>query len=128
MYFPDAAIDLSCYGIFLLLSLFLLHLQCSKWHQIAGWLCLSFVLLDNNVVYEFSSLPGSSRYIFQQDNATPHTAKNWLAQFAVRLLLDWPANSPDLNPIESVWSWMRVFVNKEAPTNKQSLENAILLA
>ncbi len=38
-------------------------------------------------------------FIFQQDLAPAHTAKSWLNDHCVGVL-DWPANSPDLNPIE----------------------------
>ncbi len=44
-------------------------------------------------------------FIFQQDLAPAHTAKNtkiWLNDHGVGVL-DWPANSPDLKPIESLW-------------------------
>ena len=44
--------------------------------------------------------------IFQQDKAPAHMARttlNFLAQKGVSLL-PWPGNSPDLNPIENVWS------------------------
>ncbi len=42
--------------------------------------------------------------IFQQDLAPTHTAKStksWLNDHGVGVL-DWPANSPDLNPIENL--------------------------
>ncbi len=42
-------------------------------------------------------------FIFQQDLAPAHTAKStktWLNDHGVGVL-DWPAHSPDLNPIEN---------------------------
>ncbi len=58
-------------------------------------------------ILEHCMLPSAedADFIFQQDLAPAHTAKStksWLNDHGVSVL-DWPANSPDLNPIEILW-------------------------
>ena len=53
-------------------------------------------------------------FTLQQDNARPHVSKDTLAYFKNNaiLVIDWPPNSPHLNPIENIWSIMKVRLEK----------------
>ncbi len=52
--------------------------------------------------------------IFQQDNASCHVSsltKKWFSEQKVHLL-EWPPQSPDMNPIENVWNYLDIQVRK----------------
>lgn len=67
--------------------------------------------------------------VFMHDNASIHASKftkNWLKMNQVEVL-DWPAHSPDLNPIENLWGILTrtVFANGRQFGTKEELKIAI---
>ena len=48
-------------------------------------------------------------YWLQQDNTRPHCSKSTMSFFEENdvKLLEWPPYSPDLSPIEKIWSIMK---------------------
>lgn len=72
------------------------------------------------------------RPIFQQDNAPVHSArstKDWLGRRRITVI-DWPARSPDLNPIENCWGWLtrQVYADGKQFHTKDELKAGILKA
>jgi transposase len=67
--------------------------------------------------------------LFQEDNARPHKTKVASSFCAEKNLhiLSWPAQSPDLNPIENLWAEVKKKIRnkKKKPTNLAELERDV---
>ncbi len=66
-------------------------------------------------------------FIFQQGLAPAHTAKgtkSWFNDHGVTVL-DWPANSPDLNPIENLYGIVKRKMRDTRPNSADDLKTTI---
>ena len=70
-------------------------------------------------------------FLFQHDNAPLHRARSrqkWFVEINVEEL-DWPAQSPDLNPIEHLWDELerQLRARPNRPTSVPDLTNALVV-
>lgn len=71
-----------------------------------------------------------SDFLLMDDNAPPHRARivtEYLEQECIERM-EWPARSPDLNPIEHVWDMLQVALSNQetAPQTLQELGNSLV--
>ncbi len=66
---------------------------------------------------------------FLQDGAPCHKAKivtQWFKERPNIKLIKWPGNSPDLNPNENVWAWMKLQLRETSCTNMKEWKEEIV--
>lgn len=90
--------------------------------------CYQKNILDSEMINDLDELYGRENWIFQQDGARCHTSKETIQWLKSKCLFikRWPANSPDLNPIENFWAVLKAAVYKLKPQNIDELEKIII--
>ncbi len=84
-------------------------------------------ILEHFMLPSADKLYGDADFIFQQDLAPAHTAKgtkSWFNDHGVTVL-DWPANSPDLNPTENLWGIVKRKMRDTRPNNADDLKATV---
>ncbi|KAK3511397.1 hypothetical protein QTP70_007233 [Hemibagrus guttatus] len=82
------------------------------------------IILKENVRPSVCDLKLKRTWVLQQDNDPKHTSKStteWLKKNKMKTL-EWPSQSPDLNPIAMLWHDLKKVVHARKPSNVAELQ------
>lgn len=107
---------------------------CFSWYGVGPIFLISDIMraADYKDILENIMLPYAEenmplRWVFQHDNDPKHTSKivrAWIKDNKVNTLA-WPSQSPDLNPIENLWSELKKQIAKQKCNNKRQLWDCV---
>ena len=75
---------------------------------------------------EMVDIYSNKKCYFQQDNLPAHGNVEILGDYPPLELLDFPTYSPDLNPIENMWSTLKYKVACDAPKSERALVKSLI--
>lgn len=98
-----------------------------------NWTAPDLVSAFDDTLYP--SLGWSNRRGYEHELMMDHDGRHhssawtqYVARMRLRPLADWPANGPDINPVENAFAWMKRYVEDVGPRTELQLREAIKAA
>jgi len=95
--------------------------------RVTSWQCICMSFGSEVMVTRFNRRKYFKYEVFQQDGAPCHTAKKvskWFKDNGIQVL-EWPGQSPDMNPIENLWRILKIRVSEKHAKSLDDLRDII---
>jgi transposase len=86
-------------------------------------------ILDEQLLPDAKRLYGKRQWKLLHDNDPKHTSNvvnEFITNKRIKTVENWPSSSPDINPIENIWSMMKTDMNKKRTYDIDQLRDNII--